>query len=88
MKNMRRSHRIDICKYMDKNGFPQAHTCFFSIDLPEYPNDKIMRTRLITAITMCGEIDTDGAPMEDFNGDEMHRRGGGGGGGGGSEESE
>ena len=73
MKNMRRSHRIDICKYMDKNGFPQAHTCFFSIDLPEYPNDKIMRTRLITAITMCGEIDTDGAPMEDFNGEEMRR---------------
>ena len=71
-------HRIDVRKDMNKKGFPQAHTCFFSIDLPEYPTEKIMREKLLTAITMCGEIDTDGRPDVDFNGDRI--RGGGGGG--------
>ena len=54
---------------MDKTGFPQAHTCFFSIDMPEYQSDKMMRDKLLVAITMCGEIDTDGTAMTDFNGD-------------------
>lgn len=88
-KGMRQRHRIDVCNHMDKTGFPQAHTCFFSIDMPCYPNDKIMRQRLLTAITMCGEIDTDGTAHQDFNGDEIrhdHRRGRGGAGGGGPEE--
>jgi E3 ubiquitin-protein ligase HERC2 len=82
LKNLRRKHTIDLCKHMDKTGFPQAHTCFFSIDLPDYPNEKIMRAKFLTAITMCGEIDTDGAAMTDFNGDNIRdnrRRGFGGG---------
>ena len=60
LKNLRRKHTISLSKYMDKTGFPQAHTCFFSIDLPDYPTEKIMRAKFLTAITMCGEIDTDG----------------------------
>ena len=43
-----------------------------------------MRSKLLTAITMCGEIDTDGTAMTDFNGDRI--RGARGGGGGGEEE--
>lgn len=27
--------------------------------MPKYTTDEICKTRLITAITMCGEIDTD-----------------------------
>ena len=69
LKNMGRSHRIDFSSHMDKTGFPHAHTCFFSIDMPEYPSDKVMREKLLIAITMCGEIDTDYTPMRDFNGD-------------------
>jgi len=66
---------------MNKTGFPEAHTCFFSLDMPNYPNDKIMREKFLGAITMCGEIDLDGAPTIDFNGDRIQ-----GGGGGGEEE--
>ena len=29
---------------------PEAHTCFFSIDLPMYSNERTMRDRLLTAI--------------------------------------
>ena len=76
LKNMRQRHHIGVSSYMDKTGFPQAHTCFFSIDLPEYPNDKVMRDKFLVAISMCGEIDTDGTAMHDFNGDRI--RGGGG----------
>ena len=71
VKQMGQRHSVDVCRHMDKTGFPQAHTCFFSIDLPDYPNDKIMRDKFLTAITMCGEIDTDGTAMTDFNGDRI-----------------
>lgn len=71
VKQMGQRHSVDVCRHMDKTGFPQAHTCFFSIDLPDYPNDKIMRDKFLVAITMCGEIDTDGTAMTDFNGDRI-----------------
>lgn len=58
---------------MEKEALPHAHTCFFSIDIPEYKSEKIMRAKILTAITMCGEIDTDGTAMEDFNGDRIPR---------------
>lgn len=32
-------------------GLPLAHTCFFLIELPEYPSLETMRARLLTAIT-------------------------------------
>ena len=69
VKSLEQKHTISLCRSMDKTGFPQAHTCFFSIDMPEYQTDKMMRDKLLTAITMCGEIDTDGTAMTDFNGD-------------------
>ena len=31
--------------------FPVAHTCFFSIELPDYSTEEILKTRLLTAIT-------------------------------------
>jgi hypothetical protein len=40
-------------------AFPMAHTCFFTIDLPEYSRKDIMRQRLSLAISMCGGIDGD-----------------------------
>lgn len=71
MSNMRNSHTISVCRHMSKESFPQAHTCFFSIDIPAWDTDEIARNKMLGAITLCGEIDTDGAPHTDFNGDRI-----------------
>ena len=39
--------------------FPEAHTCFFQLDLPRYTNDESCKAKLLYAIEACGEIDTD-----------------------------
>lgn len=38
---------------------PQAHTCFFSLQLPRYSNDQVLRERLTYAIHNCTEMDGD-----------------------------
>lgn len=38
---------------------PLSHTCFFSIELPAYSNQTVMRNKLLYAITHCNAIDTD-----------------------------
>ena len=38
---------------------PRASTCFWSFYLPRYSRKEIMRDRIITAITSCGDIDND-----------------------------
>lgn len=38
---------------------PTAHTCFFSLDLPEYSSEDILRQKLVYAITNCIDMDTD-----------------------------
>ncbi|CAF3840928.1 unnamed protein product [Rotaria sordida] len=43
---------------------PRSHTCFFSIDLPEYSTAEIMYERLNYAITHCSSIDGDGNMVE------------------------
>jgi hypothetical protein len=40
-------------------AFPMAHTCFFTIDLPQYSSRAVMSQRIATAISMCGVIDGD-----------------------------
>lgn len=40
---------------------PQAHTCFFSIELPAYSSVDAMRGKLLYAIHNCRAIDTDGS---------------------------
>jgi len=77
MTNMRRSHTIAVCRHMPKEAFPHAHTCFFSVDIPFWETEEICRSRIMGAITLCGEIDTDGRPATDFNGDRMQGGGGG-----------
>ena len=29
---------------------PQAHTCFFQLDLPEYSSKEVLRQRILTSI--------------------------------------
>eukprot|EP01006_Ploeotia_vitrea_P029336 TRINITY_DN61905_c0_g3_i1.p1 TRINITY_DN61905_c0_g3~~TRINITY_DN61905_c0_g3_i1.p1 ORF type:complete len:182 (+),score=25.86 TRINITY_DN61905_c0_g3_i1:238-783(+) len=38
---------------------PLSHTCFFSLELPEYSSRQVMQQRLLYAITHCQAIDTD-----------------------------
>jgi hypothetical protein len=45
--------------HMGKTDFPQAHTCFFQLDLPPYETDEMCSQRLIAASELCGGIDTD-----------------------------
>ncbi|CAF1105332.1 unnamed protein product [Rotaria sordida] len=41
-------------------ALPRSHTCFFTIDLPEYSTTEIMYERLNYAIMNCSSIDGDG----------------------------
>lgn len=45
--------------------FPVGHTCGFSIELPNYSTKEIMLEKILKAITLCGEIDDDGADYSD-----------------------
>lgn len=38
---------------------PVAHTCFFSLDLPEYSSREITKSRLLFAMNNCNAIDAD-----------------------------
>ena len=60
-------HKIDLCTSFNKNGFPQSHTCFFTLDIPEYETDDMCYKRLVEASSFCGEIDTDGSPSDDLD---------------------
>ncbi|CAF3581442.1 unnamed protein product [Rotaria sp. Silwood1] len=46
---------------------PRAHTCFFTLDLPEYSTTDIMYERLNYAITNCSSIDGDGMMDNEVN---------------------
>lgn len=54
-----RKHEIRLMEHMNETGFPQSHTCFFSLDIPFYRSDEICRKRLLQAAEMCGSVDTD-----------------------------
>jgi len=41
----------------DTTHLPQAHTCFFSIELPRYPTEDMMRDKLSKAITLCTSME-------------------------------
>ena len=46
-------------EHMKKDAFPQAHTCFFQLDIPNYETDEMAYNRLKGAIEMCGSVDAD-----------------------------
>lgn len=39
---------------------PIAHTCFFSVEMPAYSSEQVLRDKLLYAIYNCQEIDGDG----------------------------
>ena len=49
-----------IAKEFSQDKFlPEASTCFFQLNLPEYSSKMIMKERLLFAITYCSSIDMD-----------------------------
>lgn len=51
---------FDSDKAPDHNTiFPEAHTCFFQLDLPRYKTDEAAKSKILYAIEACGSIDTD-----------------------------
>lgn len=42
--------------YEAKNGIPEAHTCFFELDLGKYENDEDLRVKLLYGVENCNEI--------------------------------
>lgn len=48
--------RIESAQH-DISHLPIAHTCFFSIELPRYTSEEMMRQKLTTAITFCSSIE-------------------------------
>ena len=38
---------------------PRSHTCYFSLDLPKYSSEDVLRRKLLFAIENCTEIDAD-----------------------------
>jgi len=59
LSRLSRKHEVRLFTNLSETGYPQAHTCFFQLDLPYYRTDEIMHQRLIQACTMCGTVDTD-----------------------------
>lgn len=40
----------------DDSSLPLAHTCFFSVELPPYGSEAVMRARLLAAVHWSGGI--------------------------------
>ena len=57
--NLEYNHEIELMDNLDPKGFPQSHTCFFRLDIPDYKTDEICRQRLLQAAQLCGGIDND-----------------------------
>jgi len=48
-----------VSKAQPDTTLPNSQMCFFSLLLPEYSSKEILRKKLLEAITMCQDIDTD-----------------------------
>jgi len=55
-------HSIQVCSDRAVDALPEAHTCFFAIDIPVYVSLEAMTSKFKTAIELCGEIDGDYSP--------------------------
>lgn len=52
-------HKIVSMTYNANACLPVSHTCFFTLDMPRYPEFAIARDRIYFAIRFCGDIDAD-----------------------------
>lgn len=73
--NLYRKHTITFESHRGDAYLPVAHTCFFTIDLPNYSSEEVMKKKITIAMEFCGEIDGDGGANptyedRDFVGDD------------------
>lgn len=52
-------HKITSLTYNERANLPISHTCYFTLDLPRYPNYEVCREKILFAIRFCGDIDAD-----------------------------
>ena len=52
--NLTDTHKLSYCKTL--KGIPESHTCFFELDLGEYPSDEDLNRKLLYGIENCKEI--------------------------------
>ena len=50
LQGMRGIQKFSLNKAFDRNSLPAAHTCFNSIDLPDYESEDILREKLLYAV--------------------------------------
>jgi len=49
LSRLNRKHEVRLFTNMDKTAFPQSHTCFFQLDIPDYETDEMCNNRLSAA---------------------------------------
>jgi len=59
LSDLNRQHKIEFYRSRSRDSLPISHTCFFTIDLPEYSSEEMLQKRLLYAIQYCGDIDAD-----------------------------
>lgn len=52
-------HNITFDEKLDPNSLPSAKTCAFSITLPVYPTEEILKEKILRAINECLSIESD-----------------------------
>jgi E3 ubiquitin-protein ligase HERC2 len=63
---LRNKHTIQFESDRGDASLPVSHTCFFTIDLPNYSTEEIMKKKLKIAMEFCGEIDGDWSVNQDY----------------------
>lgn len=58
LSKLRYKHKLQGLGGGDRR-LPEAHTCYFKIDIPEYSSKEVFKRRLLVAIRFCGEVDGD-----------------------------
>ena len=54
VSNLDHKHEVRLDRDMSNTGFPQSHTCFFQLDIPDYKTDEVCRQRMTQAAELCG----------------------------------
>ena len=63
---LRNKHTFVFMSHKGDTALPVSHTCFFTIDMPNYTTEEIFKKRLTTAMEFCGEIDGDWSVNDDY----------------------
>lgn len=54
-----KTFELEYVQSIGMDALPQAHTCYFTIDLPKYSSKDAMRKQILYAVENCLSIDED-----------------------------